>query len=250
MSPKPVPRNQRAGSPREGKDRLAPARIRVSIKPPLSIREKVYRTLREGILSGRFPQGERMVESRLAREIRTSRTPVREALHMLEREGLLESIPRVGYRVKKIRWSEVEEICEIRTVNEILAARWAMLRMTPEQLHALEENVAASKREVQNGNPRSFVDRDAEFHEILARASGSTRLLELCQLLRRHMLRYRMESLYLGETALEAIDGHTRILECLRLKDEKGMEGAVRDHLEFAKKSIQSRVPWEKENGK
>lgn len=188
-----------------------------------------------------------MIEGRLAREIRTSRTPVREALHMLERESLLESIPRVGYRVKKIRWSEVEEICEIRTVNEILAARWAMARMTPDQLHSLWENIAASKREVQDGDPRSFVDRDAEFHEILARASGSTRLLELCQLLRRHMLRYRVESLYLGETALEAIDGHTRIFECLRDKDKKGIEQAVRDHLEFAKKSIQSQVPWEEE---
>ncbi len=222
-------------------------KIRLSIKPPVSIREKVYRKIRESILNGRFPQGERLAESRLAGEIHTSRTPVREALHMLEREGLLESIPRVGYRVKKIIWSEVEEICEIRAANEILAARWAMKRMTPDQLRALDENIAVSRREAQEGNPRSFVHRDAEFHEILARASGSTRLLELCQLLRRHMLRYRMESLYLGETALEAIDGHARILECLRTRNEDGIERAVREHLEFAKKSIQSRVPWDKE---
>ncbi|RJR30147.1 MAG: GntR family transcriptional regulator [Desulfobacteraceae bacterium] len=220
-------------------------KIRLSIKPPVSIREKVYRSIREGILNGTFTQGERLIESRLAHEIHTSRTPVREALHTLEREGLLESIPRVGYRVKKIRWSEVEEICEIRTVNEILAARWAMERMTPEQLRALEENIAASKREVlQDENPRSFVYRDAEFHELLASASGSSRLLELCQLLRRHMLRYRMESLYKKETALEAIDWHTRILECLKNKDEKGIAKAIRSHLEFAKKSIQSQVPW------
>jgi DNA-binding GntR family transcriptional regulator len=220
-------------------------KIRLSIKPPVSIREKVYRIIREGILNGTFSQGERMVESRLAAEIHTSRTPVREALHTLEREGLLESIPRVGYKVRKIRWSEVEEICEIRAVNEILAARWAMERMTREQLQALEENIAASKHELlHDGNPRSFVYRDAEFHDLLARASGSTRLVELCQLLRRHMLRYRMESLYMRETAFEAIDGHTRILECLRNKDEDSIEQAVRDHLEFAKKSIQSQVPW------
>lgn len=243
---KPLLSRKKKGSPtRKNPPSRPQAKIRLSIKPPVSIREKVYRTIREDILNGRFRQGERMVESRLAGEIHTSRTPVREALHMLEREGLLESIPRVGYRVKTIRWSEVEEICEIRTVNEILAARWAMIRMTAEQLHALEENIAASKREVLDGDPRSFVDRDAEFHEILARASGSTRLLELCQLLRRHMLRYRMESLYTGETAFDAIDGHTRILECLKNKDEEGLEWAVRKHLEFAKKSIQSRVPWE-----
>ena len=60
------------------------------------------------------------METRLAEEIRISRTPIREALHMLEREGLLESIPRVGYRVRELKWEEVEAICEIRKLNESL----------------------------------------------------------------------------------------------------------------------------------
>lgn len=224
-------------------------KIQVSIKPPVSIREKVYRAIREGILSGRFPSGERLVETRLADEIHTSRTPVREALHMLEREGLLESVPRVGYRVKRISWGEVEEICEIRAINETLAARWAMERITAQEIRHMEENLALSEKEVKAGNPRAFVERDAEFHEILARASGSSRLFELCQLLRRHMLRYRVESLYLGETAMQAMVGHRRILECLKQKDRDGIEAAIRDHLAFAKGSIQSHVPWAKEPG-
>jgi DNA-binding FadR family transcriptional regulator len=120
-----------------------------------------------------------------------------------------------------------------------------MDRITHQELQALEENLAFSEREVKAGNPKAFVELDAEFHEILARASGSGRLLELCQLLRRHMLRYRMESLLLAETALQAMAGHRRILECLRRKDRKGIEVAIRGHLEFAKQSIQSQVPWE-----
>jgi GntR family transcriptional regulator, rspAB operon transcriptional repressor len=222
-------------------------KLRVRIKDPISIREKVYDVIRNDILNGRIPPGERLVENRLAEEIHTSRTPVREALHMLEREGLLESIPRVGYRVKQIHWDEVEEICEIRAVNETLAARWAMARITDQELHALEENLALSEQKVNAGNPQAFVELDAEFHEILARASGSGRLLELCQLLRRHMLRYRVESLLLPETALKAVDGHSRILDCMRRKDRKGIEAAIRDHLEYAKKDIRSQVPWEKE---
>ena len=224
-------------------------KIRLSIEKPVSIREKVYAVVREDILNGRFSPGERMVETRLAEEIHTSRTPVREALHMLEREGLLESIPRVGYRVRQMSWSEVEEICGIRAVNEILAARWAMDRITPDELRALEENIAVSKKEIEEGNLRSFVERDAEFHEILARACGSKRLLELCQLLRRHMLRYRVKSLYLKETDLQALLGHTSILDCLRRQDKKGIERAIREHLEFAKQSIQKHVPREEEAG-
>lgn len=217
-------------------------KIRLSLEKPVSIRERVYGVVREDILNGRFSPGERMVETRLAEEIHTSRTPIREALHMLEREGLLKSIPRVGYRVRELKWEEVEEICEIRKVNEVLAARWAMRYITPSELRALELNLEVSETSVRNGEWMSFVERDAEFHEIFVRASGSDRLLELCQLLRRHMLRYRMESLHQPETALEVIRGHRRILECIRRKDDAGVEKAIGDHLEFSKRSIRSAV--------
>jgi len=212
---------------------------RLVIRNPVSIRKRVYDVIREGILNGEYPAGSRMVESRLAKQIKTSRTPVREALHMLEMEGLLESIPRVGYRVKPIEWAEVEEICQIRAVNETLAARWAIRRISDREIEALEKNVALAEEEVLRGKPKSFVESDAEFHEILARASGSKRLLELCQLLRRHMLRYRIESLYLRETALKAIAGHRRILECIKRRDEDGIGEAICRHLEQSKKDIQ-----------
>jgi GntR family transcriptional regulator, rspAB operon transcriptional repressor len=140
----------------------------------------------------------------------------------------------------------VEEICEIRVVNETLAARWAMERITPERIQALEENISQSKKDARDGDPRSFVGHDAEFHELLAGASGSKRLIELCQLLRRHMLRYRMESVNISDTALQAIEGHTRIVDCLKNRDEEGIGKAVREHLEYAKESIRTNIPWEK----
>ena len=219
--------------------------MKLVIKEPVSIREKVYDVIRNDILNNRIRPGTRLVETQLAKQINTSRTPVREALHMLEMEGLLVSTPRVGYKVKQIEWVEIEEIVEIRIVNEILAARWAMMRISPRDLKGLEENIIVAESEIRGGNPRSFVERDAEFHEILVRASGSKRLLELCQLLRRHMLRYRIEALYLPETGLRAIVGHHRILDCMRERDEKGIEPAIRDHLEQSKREIQ-RYAFEK----
>lgn len=218
---------------------MADKKLNLVIKNAVSIREKVYGVIRNDILNGRIPPGARMVETQLAKQIKTSRTPVREALHMLEMEGLLVSTPRVGYRVKQIEWVEIEEIVEIRIVNEILAARWAMKRIMPRDLKALEDNIVVAESEIRGGNPRSFVERDAEFHEILVRASGSKRLLELCQLLRRHMLRYRIEALYLPETGLRAIGGHRRILDCMRQRDEKGIKSAIREHLEQSKREIQ-----------
>ena len=141
-------------------------------------------------------------------------------------------------KFKAISKDEIDEICEIRTINECLAARWATKRITPKELEALAKNLSVSEAEATQGNPRSFVEYDAEFHEILARASGSERLLELCQMLRRHMLRYRIESIFNTESVLRAIEGHQRIFDCIAKKDEEDVEQAVKDHLETSKKDV------------
>jgi len=105
-------------------------------------------------------------------------------------------------------------------------------------LKSIENNLTAAEAEIKKGHPESFVERDAEFHELLVKASGSDRLLEFCSMLRRHMLRYRVESLYLSETYLRAIAGHRRILNCLKVKNEADIEAAVREHLEQSKQDI------------
>jgi len=122
--------------------------------------------------------------------------------------------------------------------NECLAARWAVKRITPKELKALEQNLTVSDKEVRAGNPQAFVELDAEFHEILVRASGSERLQELCQMLRRHMLRYRIESIFREENVIRGIEWHRRIFSRLEQKDEAGIAEAVRLHLEQAKEDI------------
>jgi GntR family transcriptional regulator, rspAB operon transcriptional repressor len=215
----------------------------IRIKPTISIREKVREAIRNDIYEGRITEGTRLVEARLAKQIKTSRTPVREALHMLEMEGLLESIPRVGYMVKPIKWEELEELCEIRSVNETLAARWAMKRITSKELKALEKIIKAMEQETLKGNPKNFWDHDAKFHESIARYSGSKRLLELCRTLRRHMVRYRIQTLFLEQKPLlaitkKSIKAHSHILECIRKKDSTGVEKAIKNHLDETKMEI------------
>jgi DNA-binding GntR family transcriptional regulator len=99
---------------------------RFTIKDNETIRKKVYHHIREKILNGEITPGERLIETRLAQDIGTSRTPVREALHSLELEKLIKSIPRVGYVVEGMNAQELEQICEIRSVIEAVAARWAI----------------------------------------------------------------------------------------------------------------------------
>jgi DNA-binding GntR family transcriptional regulator len=178
------------------------------------------------------------VEARIAREIGTSRTPIREALHSLELEGLIESIPRVGYVVKPINEDEVEEICEIRGAIEGVGARWAMEKAPQKLIEDLKKNISASEEKAVQEDPKVFVELDAQFHEIIARLSGSKRLQELGQTLRRHMLRYRLQSIYLTDNVLRAIQGHKGILEAIEKGNLEEVSRAIKCHLEQSKRDI------------
>ena len=203
-----------------------------------TIRKKVYTHVREQILSGRITPNQRLIETKIAQEIGTSRTPVREALHNLEIEGLIQSIPRVGYQVKAISKEEVEEICQIRFLIEDQAARWAMEKAPAKVIIELKKNIALTVARVSKGEIRAFVDLDAQFHEIIARCSGSIRLLELAQTLRGHMLRYRIQSIYSEDTVLKAIKGHQGILKAIEKRDQQGISQAIKVHLEQSKEDI------------
>jgi DNA-binding GntR family transcriptional regulator len=211
---------------------------RLIIKNTKSIRQKIYGYLREQLLNGEILPHQHLVETKIAQDIGTSRTPIREALHSLELEGLIESIPRVGYVVKPINEDEVEEICEIRAAIEGVGARWAMEKAPQKLIEDLRKNILISEEKVAQGDPKAFVELDAQFHEIIARLSGSKRLQELGQTLRRHMLRYRIQSIYLTENVLRAIEGHKGILEAIERGNLEEVNGAIKDHLEQSKKDI------------
>jgi len=212
--------------------------LEATIAQPLSIREQVYKRISELILKGKIAPAERIMENKLSKQLGVSRTPIREALHVLEMEGFLEAIPRVGYQVKEVVWDEVEEVCEIRKINETLAACWAIEKITVEELNSLQRNLDMAEADVKEGEPKRFIDRDVAFHDILARASGSKRLVEICQTLRRHMLLYRVESIYEPEMVLSVIEDHRRILDRLKAHDVVGVTQAVGDHLDHVKREV------------
>lgn len=88
------------------------------------------------------------------------------------------------------------------------------------------------------GDPKVFVDLDAQFHEIIAGSGGSERLLEMAQMLRRHMFRYRIESIYVVDNVLRALEGHQAILKALKEGDGVQAFEALRRHIEQSKKDI------------
>jgi DNA-binding GntR family transcriptional regulator len=208
------------------------------IRPSKSIREKVHEYLREEILNGRIKAGERLVESDLADRIGTSRTPVREALHTLEREGLVESLHRVGYVVRPISELEVSELCEIRLSLEALALRWALRKDPAGLADAMRENLANCEQRIAKGDLKAFVELDAQFHELIPRIADSSRLMEMTNSIRRYMLRYRIQSIYTEDNVLRAIGGHQAVLKAIEDGDNKAAQRALRAHIRQSKKDI------------
>ena len=208
------------------------------IKKDKTIRQKVYHHIREEILKGAIAPKDRLIEAKIAGQIGTSRTPVREALHNLELEKLVVSIPRVGYVVRGMDMEEVEQICEIRAAIEGLAIAWATAKQRERLIQALKKNIENQKKQISKGNLNGYVELDAQFHDIIARLAGSDRLLELTQTLRRHMLRYRIQCIYMTETAERSMRGHERIVAAIERGDSQEIAVAVKTHLIQARDDI------------
>jgi DNA-binding GntR family transcriptional regulator len=208
------------------------------IKPAKTIRQKVYEHLRETILNGEIKSGERLVESDIAKRIGTSRTPVREALHSLEREGLLESTPRIGYVVTTISEAEVSELSGIRLALEDLALRWAMEKNSEKLVEGLGANIEQAEALLEAGDIRFFIEMDAQFHQIISETADSKRLTEITQSIRRHMLRYRIQSIYTAGNVKRAIAGHRQVYEAVSAGNIQKAREALHAHIEQSRRDI------------
>ena len=138
-----------------------------------SLSSKVFKHLREDILSGKYHDQDELKEAAIASEYGVSRTPVREALRQLELEGLVSMIPNRGAYVNGIDNKDVRDIFAIRGLLEGLCARWATENITDEQLDGLEEIVMTSEFYLQKGRLDQVYENDNKFHDALYAAADS-----------------------------------------------------------------------------
>ncbi len=146
-----------------------------------SKKERVYRALRREILTLGLGPGQVLVERAVARRYGVSKTPVREALALLQQDGLVESLPRRGYLVTGITVRDVHELFEVRAALEGAAAELAATRISPRELKALEGLLVPPHATVDGQTLRRQLDGNRRFHVVIARASGNRRLARLVE---------------------------------------------------------------------
>ncbi len=131
------------------------------------LREQVYRKLKESILNVMLEPNQRLIEEKLAAEMGTSRTPVREAIQKLEKEGLIHKLPKGGFAVNVIADEEIEEVFGVRSVLEGYAAYLATMRATDEDLRAMESIVKRQEICLENGETDEVVRLNTDFHDMI-----------------------------------------------------------------------------------
>lgn len=199
-----------------------------------SLRGRVFRQLREDILSGKYKDHEELREISIGEELGVSRTPVREALRQLELEGLVTIIPNKGAYVTGITPKDVHDIYTIRSMLEGLCARWATRHITDEQIEELEEIILLSEFHLKkegNGKAKQVSDLDGKFHKVLYEASNSRILEHVLSDFHKYVQIARTMSVGAKDRAEKSIAEHRGILDAIKSKDEVLAEKLANEHI-------------------
>ena len=198
----------------------------------MPLRDVVFHTLRRGIMQGDLKPGERLMEIKLANRLGVSRTPIREAIRMLELEGLVVMIPRKGAQVAEITEKDLKDVLEVRMGLEELAVKFACQRITEEQLDNLYHASRKFEEAVKREDLTELAQADVDFHDLIYKATGNERLVQLLNNIREQMYRYRVEYLKDEEIRGSLVREHDTLLENLRQRDLEGAKQVTQSHIE------------------
>jgi len=195
------------------------------------LREQVYKKLKESILNVLLEPNQRLIEEKLAAEMGTSRTPVREAIQKLEKEGLIHKLPKGGFAVNVIADEEIEEVFGVRSVLEGYAAYLATMRATEEDLCAMESIVKRQEICLENGETDEVIRLNTDFHDMIYACAKSKKLLAIINDLRDFIFRYRLLILRYEGMASISIQDHKDMIALMRAKNARRVEKLVRKHI-------------------
>jgi DNA-binding GntR family transcriptional regulator len=187
-----------------------------------TLKEKIYSTIMEQIMTGRISPDEFLTEARLAEQFEVSRAPVREALVAVCNEGILQNIPRVGYRLITIGPKELSDALAVRLLLESEAARLALLNLDPEKEQIIDQFIQEEETGERGGlSIIEWMKHGEAVHFALARFSGNHILEELIhQLIKK--LRRASTQVFVGRSRsdLKSSPYHLRILQALKRREE------------------------------
>lgn len=205
------------------------------------LRDVVFETMRDAIITQVLKPGERLMEIQLADEMGVSRTPVREAIRKLELEGLVVMVPRKGAYVAGVSMKDIHEVYEVRAALEMLAVTLAAERITDEELDALERQVlreSEAETEPAEHALDNIIYIDSSFHDIIYQAAHNQRLVQFVNILQEQLQRFRAASLSRPGRSKTALDEHKQIVEALAERNGELAAKLAKEHIENAENAM------------
>lgn len=204
---------------------------------PVSLADQVFEHLETDILTGKYQRGEILTELKLSAELGVSRTPVREALHRLAQEHLIEDTLK-GCVVIGISEKDLEDIFIIRENIEGLAAAAAAKNRTKEQLEELQKTLELQEFYLSKKDSEQIKKMDNNFHSIVYEASGGITFYDTLEPLHKKIQKYRNASVRNISRATSSVAEHRKIFEAIAAKDEVAAKMATVEHIKKAHEHI------------
>jgi DNA-binding GntR family transcriptional regulator len=195
----------------------------------------VYETLKRRIITNSLKPGEPLNEGVLSKDLKISKTPVREALQQLERDGFVENVPGRGCFVSRISFQDVKELFETREILECGVIRRAALKGDPDKIEGVRKRFESLESNGER-NPKSQFKAGDRIHAYLFESFGNSRLNEIYRRLQDHVERMRIHFFTQAheERSDRSYKEHLEILDALASRDPERAEQAMRTHLRNA----------------
>jgi len=203
-----------------------------------TLRFVAYKAIKDRIIYLDLRPGEKIVESEITQSLNVSRTPVREALLMLENEKLVECDGSMGFLVRRFNAKEIDEYFAVRKVIEGFVMSLVLQRITEAELESLRENIKEAEKHVMASDIRNIIRYESEFHELLYRAAKSEVLFETISGLTDKFQWLRGIALSVQGGSRQSLSQHRKMLAAIERKDSKKLRTLVRLHLKEAHKKL------------
>jgi len=218
--------------------------------PPMhskSLKEQAYELLRSAIISGRLDPGRLYNETGLAHRLGVSRTPVREALLELSREGMVIFVPRKGIKIRKITHKDVSDVMELRQMIEGYLIEHCASNLAPKDLERLSKIIDKQKAMFKKDDREAYLKADRAFHDYFVAKLGNKQL---------QLVMYNLRDLihFMGIKAVaqygrlqKVTEEHEQILTALNTNDPSAAKAAMSNHLTNTEKILLNAIDMDRD---
>lgn len=214
----------------------------ISIQRSQSLRQQVYQALKQIILKGDLASGERIVETKLAKQLEVSRTPIREAIGQLKREQLIVSKANGGFMVATLSVQDAAQLYDCRIALEQLSVADACEQITSKQLKQLEKCVLLAEKLTKSESSKSdsskLLEIDYQFHHLIAESSNNRWLLSLLEQVFDKMALLRVQTTKHNPQVLEIRLEHREVYQAIALKNVDLAQSTIKEHLMKSKARV------------